>query len=113
MHRILAGLIAVILAAAVGVAIVRIDEEATPSAQGTGGPTPKQTYTFNGPPPTVPTETETPIVPASTGPDASPTETVGSLANTGSSSTTAIALTMLALALAAGTLVRRAVPPKH
>ena len=108
MHRILAGLIAVVLAAAVGVAINRSNDETKPLVQTpTDSPTPKQTFTFNGPPPTVPLETETPIVPP-TEPAASPTETVDRLPNTGSGTTWRVAVLMLILGLGAGVLVRRA-----
>ena len=102
MHRVLAGLIAVLLAGAISTAIVKKDDEKAPVVIGT--PTPTQTYTFNGPPPTVPMESETPVVP----PSASPTKTVKGLPNTGSTSTVALALLMLGLALGGGLAVRRA-----
>jgi LPXTG-motif cell wall-anchored protein len=113
MHRILAGLIAVALAAAVGVAIVRGTEDTTPIVQGTDSPTPKQTYTFNGPPPTVPMETETPIIPPTEEPTVAPTETMDRLPNTGSGTSGRIAVLMLALGLGAGLLVRRAAPEQR
>ena len=108
MHRVLAALIAVVLAGAVGVAIVRSTEDTTPVVQGTESPSPKQTYTFNGPPPTVPLETETPIVPSTTEPTASTTETVERLPNSGSGTSARIGLVMLMLGLGAGVFVRHA-----
>ena len=103
MHRILAGLIAVLLAAAVATAIVKKDDEKAPLV--IGSPTPTQTYTFNGPPPTVPTESETPIIPPTE--SVSPTSTMKGLPNTGSTSAVAPALVMLVLALGGGFAVRR------
>jgi LPXTG-motif cell wall-anchored protein len=74
--------------------------------QGTESPSPKQTYTFNGPPPTVPLETETPIVPDTTEP--SPTATVERLPNSGSHTSVPLALVMLVLGVGGGIIVRRA-----
>ena len=97
----LAGLIAVLLAGAIATAIVKNENETTPVV--IGSPTPTQTYTYNGPLPTVPMESDTPIVP----PSASPTRTVKGLPNTGSTSSFALALVMLTLALGGGLAVRR------
>jgi LPXTG-motif cell wall-anchored protein len=105
-HRILAGLIAVLLAGAVATAIVKNSNESTPLVVGT--PTPTQTYTYEGPPPTVPLESETPIIPPTESPTVSPTSTLKGLPNTGSSSTVSLALLMLGLGLGGGLAVRRA-----
>jgi len=102
-HRILASLIALLLAGAVATAIVKNNNESAPVVLST--PTPTQTYTFAGPPPTVATESETPVVPPT---DVSPTQTMKGLPNTGSSSPVAAALVMLGLGIGGGIAVRRA-----
>jgi hypothetical protein len=93
-------LIAVLLAAAIGSAIVK-GGNSKPVVLAT--PTPAQTYTYSGLPPTA-TPSETPIIPL--GP--TPTPTVEQLARTGSSSFTSAAALMLGLAFAGGVAVLRA-----
>ena len=100
MHRVLAGLIAVVLAAGIGSAIVK-SNNSKPVVLGPT-PSPSQTYTFPGLPPTV-APTDTPIVPDTS----SPTPTPTSLANTGDGSFAFPAVVMLALALAGGLAVYR------
>ena len=101
MHRILAGLIAVLLAGAIGAAILK-NNSSNPVVLGTPSPSPSQTYTFPGLPPTAP-PSETPIVPETS----SPTPTATSLANTGDGTMTGAALVMLGLALAGGVVIYR------
>jgi len=101
-HRILAGLIAVLLAAGIGSAIVK-SRSSNPVVLSTPTPSPSQTYTFPGPVPTV-TPSETPIIPDTS----SPTPTPTSLANTGDGSFAFPAGVMLALSLAGGVAILRA-----
>jgi len=103
-HRVLAVVIALVLGGAVAAAIVKNNNESKPLVL--SSPTPTQTYTFAGPPPTAPTESGTPVVPNYEAPTASPTR--NSLAGTGVSSTAAAAVLMLGIALAGGLVVRRA-----
>jgi len=92
-------LIAVVLAGGISTAIVKSSNETKPVVQST----PTQTFTFTGPPPTVPTET--PVVTPTESP--SSTATTSGLANTGITSTAAVATLMIAMALAGGWVVRR------
>ena len=100
MHRVLAVVIALLIAGAVSAAIVK-GGGTNPVVIST--PTPTQTYTYDGLPPTL-SPTETPIIPASE-PAASPTEK--QLARTGARSMTGAALLTIGLALASGVAVRR------
>ena len=99
MHRILAGLIAVVLAAGIATAILK-HGNSKPVVLGT--PTPAQTYTFPGLPPTA-TPSETPVIPPTESPKASPT----ALAGTGSGSTAGPAVMILSLAFLGGLVVLR------
>jgi hypothetical protein len=99
----LAVLIALLLGAGVVAAVVKSGDEPTPVVL----PTPTQTFTFDGPPPTTPS-TESPIVPTETEePMASPTETMRVLPRTGGGSFAPAALLTLGIALAGGLAVRR------
>jgi uncharacterized membrane protein YraQ (UPF0718 family) len=99
-HRILAGLIAVLLAGAIAAAIVK-NNNSNPVVLGPT-PGPSQTYTYPGLPPTAP-PSETPIIPDTSAPTPSPTK----LANTGEGSFGGAALIVIGLALAGGVAVVR------
>ena len=106
MHRFLAVVIALLLAGGLAAAIVKNDRTTKPEVLATSSPSPSQTYTYDGLPPTV--ASETPIVTPTETPAVAGTETQGELARTGSTSTVTAAALMLCMALVGGLAVRRA-----
>jgi hypothetical protein len=100
-QRLLAVVIALLIAGGIAAAIVKGGSDKVVAE-----PTPTQTYTYPGVPPTVgATDTEEPVIPSSETPEPSPTST--RLAGTGSRSMTGAAVVMLGLALCAGTIIAR------